>query len=140
MKISSSSIRLKEIMEKQNLKQIDILNKTLPFCEKYNVKMNKSNISQYVSGKVEPSQDKIMVLSMALGVSEGWLMGFDDDETKEYSEGKAKVSKEIAEEDFEFYNKFSLLNKEEQEIIMNLINYMLSHKRARTNPTLLKKV
>ena len=58
MKISSSSIRLKEIMEKQNLKQIDILNKTLPFCEKYNVKMNKSNISQYVSGKVEPSQDK----------------------------------------------------------------------------------
>jgi transcriptional regulator with XRE-family HTH domain len=130
MKISSSSIRLKEIMEKQNLKQIDILNKTLPFCEKYNVKMNKSNISQYVSGKVEPSQDKIMVLSMALGVSEGWLMGFDDDETKEYSEGKAKVSKEIAEEDFEFYNKFSLLNKEEQEIIMNLINYMLSHKKS----------
>nr|DAP84231.1 MAG TPA: bifunctional HTH-domain containing protein/aminotransferase [Caudoviricetes sp.] len=129
MKISSSSIRLKEIMEKQNLKQIDILNKTLPFCEKYNVKMNKSNISQYVSGKVEPSQDKIMVLSMALGVSEGWLMGFDD-ETKEYSEGKAKVSKEIAEEDFEFYNKLSLLNKEEQEIIMNLINYMLSHKKS----------
>lgn len=130
MKISSSSIRLKEIMEKQNLKQIDILNKTLPFCEKYNVKMNKSNISQYVSGKVEPSQDKIMVLSMALGVSEGWLMGFDDDETKEYSEGKAKVSKEIAEEDFEFYNKFSLLSKEEQEIIMNLMNYMLSHKKS----------
>ena len=130
MKISSSSIRLKEIMEKQNLKQIDILNKTLPFCEKYNVKMNKSNISQYVSGKVEPSQDKIMVLSMALGVSEGWLMGFDDDETTEYSEGKAKVTKEIAEEDFEFYNKFSLLNKEEQEIIMNLINYMLSHKKS----------
>lgn len=130
MKISSSSIRLKEIMEKQNLKQIDILNKTLPFCEKYNVKMNKSNISQYVSGKVEPSQDKIMVLSMALGVTESWLMGFDGDETKEYSEGKAKVSKEIAEEDFEFYNKFSLLNKEEQEIIMNLINYMLSHKKS----------
>ena len=126
MKISSSSIRLKEIMEKQNLKQIDILNKTLPFCEKYNVKMNKSNISQYVSGKVEPSQDKIMVLSMALGVTESWLMGFGGDET----EGKAKVSKEIAEEDFGFYNKFSLLNKEEQEIIMNLINYMLSHKKS----------
>ena len=130
MKISSSSIRLKEIMEKQNLKQIDMLNKTLPFCEKYNVKMNKSNISQYVSGKVEPSQDKIMVLSMALGVTESWLMGFDGDEPKEYSEGKAKVSKEIAEEDFEFYNKFSLLNKEEQEIIMNLINYMLLHKKS----------
>lgn len=130
MRISNSSIRLKEVMEKQNLKQIDILNKTLPYCEKYNVKMNKSNISQYVSGKVEPSQDKIMVLSMALGVSEGWLMGFDDDETKNTSEGKAKVSKEIAEEDFKFYNKFSLLSKEEQEIIMNLINYMLSHKKS----------
>lgn len=130
MKISSSSIRLKEIMEKQNLKQIDILNKTLPYCEKYNVKMNKSNISQYVSGKVEPSQDKIMVLSMALGVSESWLMGFDGNDTKDPSEGKAKVSKEIAVEDFEFYNKFSLLSKEEQEIIMNLMNYMLSHKKS----------
>ena len=39
--------------------------------------MNKSDISQYVSGKVEPSQEKLVILSMALNVSESWLMGFD---------------------------------------------------------------
>ena len=130
MKRENTAIRLKQLMQERSLKQVDILEMTKPYCAKYDVKMNKSDLSQYVSGKVEPNQDKLFVLSRALRVNEAWLMGFDGDEPKEYSEGKAKVSKEIAEEDFEFYNKFSLLNKEEQEIIMNLINYMLSHKKS----------
>ena len=49
MKCCSTADRLKEIMQKRNLKQVDILNKSLPFCSKYNV----------------------------LGVTEAWLMGFD---------------------------------------------------------------
>ena len=53
--------RLKEIMEERNLKQVDILNLSLPLCAKWDVKMNKSDISQYVSGKVEPSQEKLVV-------------------------------------------------------------------------------
>ena len=71
------AIRLKSIMEQRSLRQIDILKLARPYCEKYNVKMNKSDISQYVSGKVEPSQEKLVILSMALNVSESWLMGFD---------------------------------------------------------------
>jgi len=39
--------------------------------------MNKSDISQYVSGKVEPNQRKLFVLGKALNVSEAWLMGYD---------------------------------------------------------------
>ncbi len=73
----STSERLNYIMNKNKLKQIDILNLSRPFCDKYNVKMNKSDISQYVSGKVEPSQEKLVVLGMALKVTESWLMGFD---------------------------------------------------------------
>lgn len=69
--------RLKEIMFQRNLKQVDILEMVQPYCKKYNIKMNKSHISQYVSGKVEPSQDKLVILGMALNVSEAWLMGFD---------------------------------------------------------------
>ena len=64
-------------MNDRSLRQIDILNLTVPYCKKYNVKMNKSDISQYVSGKVEPNQDKLAVLGMALGVNEAWLMGYD---------------------------------------------------------------
>lgn len=77
MKKENTSTRLNALMEERDLRQIDILALTSPFCKKYNVKMNKSDISQYVSGKVEPSQDKLVILGMALNVSESWLMGFD---------------------------------------------------------------
>ena len=77
MKKVNTSIRLKQVMSESHLRQVDILERTLPLCAKYDVKMNKSDISQYVSGKVEPNQDKLFVLSLALNVSEGWLMGYD---------------------------------------------------------------
>lgn len=77
MKQENTSIRLKKIMQERNLRQVDILNLTFPLCKKYDVKMNKSDISQYVAGKVEPSQDKLVILGMALNVSEAWLMGYD---------------------------------------------------------------
>lgn len=77
MKKENTAIRLKKIMQERNLRQVDILNKTLPYCVKYDVKMNKSDISQYCSGKTEPNQDKLFVLGEALNVSEAWLMGYD---------------------------------------------------------------
>jgi len=77
MKSSNTSQRLKQIMNEQNLRQIDILNLCSPFCEKFDIKLGKNDLSQYVNGKVEPGQDKLTVLGMALGVSEAWLMGYD---------------------------------------------------------------
>lgn len=77
MKNENTAIRLKKIMNERNLRQVDILNLTLPYCKKYNIKMNKSDLSQYCSGKTEPNQDKLFVLSIALNVNEAWLMGFD---------------------------------------------------------------
>ena len=77
MKIANTAARLKQIMNEDNLKQVDIVNKAQLYCKKYDVKLNKSDISQYVSGKFEPSQDKLVILAMALNVSEAWLMGFD---------------------------------------------------------------
>ena len=56
MKRVSTSDRLKQIMKDGNLKQVDILNLALPVCAKFDVKMNKSDISQYVSGNRELSQ------------------------------------------------------------------------------------
>ena len=70
MKSSNTSQRLKQIMNEQNLRQIDILNLCSPFCEKFDIKLGKNDLSQYVNGKVEPGQDKLTVLGMALGVSE----------------------------------------------------------------------
>ena len=77
MKEETTAIRLRTLMQMRNLKQIDILKLCEPYCKKYNVKLNKNDLSQYVNGKVEPGQFKLTVLSHALNVSEAWLMGFD---------------------------------------------------------------
>ena len=71
--------RLKEIMDTKGLKQVDILEKTKPISERLGIRLGRNDLSQYVSGKVEPGQEKLTVLSQALGVSEVWLMGYDID-------------------------------------------------------------
>ena len=77
MKKTDTANRLKEIMRIRNLRQVDIVNLAKPFCEKYNVKLGKNDLSQYISGKVEPRQEKLAILGMSLGVNEAWLRGFD---------------------------------------------------------------
>ena len=77
MKVSNTKLRLMQLMTDRDLRQVDILNLVKPLCAKYGLKMNRSDISQYVNGKVEPNQDKLFVLGQALNVSEAWLMGFD---------------------------------------------------------------
>lgn len=76
MKTTTSS-RLKEIMSERNLRQVDILEMVAPYSKKMNIRLAKNDLSQYVSGKVEPSQEKLTLLSLALNVSEPWLMGYD---------------------------------------------------------------
>lgn len=67
--------RLKKLMSDRGLRQIDIVRKAQPYCDKYHIKMNRSDVSQYVNGLVEPSQWKLTILGLALNVSEAWLMG-----------------------------------------------------------------
>lgn len=121
MNRTNTAKRLKQIMSERNLKQVDILNLVLPICAKYNVKMNKSDISQYVSGKTEPSQDKLVVLGMALNVTEAWLMGFDVSPDRKDTSLKA-------EEDFDFFYKFSLLNERDKKLVLDMIDSMLLSK------------
>lgn len=73
----TTSTRLQRILSERGLKQVDVLERAAPYCKGYGIKLNKSDLSQYVSGKVEPGQDKLTVLGLALNVSEAWLMGFD---------------------------------------------------------------
>ncbi len=119
MERTSTAERLKQIMEERNLKQVDILNLSLPICAKYDVKMNKSDISQYVSGKVEPSQEKLVILGLALNVTEAWLMGFDL--PKERKDTSIKAIK-----DFEFYYKYSMLTERDKQVIMDTMESMLT--------------
>ena len=55
-------------MRLRDLKQVELVQKT---------GINKATLSQYISGKYEPKQNRIYALAKALNVSEAWLMGFD---------------------------------------------------------------
>lgn len=88
MKKSNTSERLKQIMQERNLRQVDILEMVKPYCIQYNKKLGSNDLSQYVTGKVEPGQDKLFILGQALNVNEAWLMGFDVPKNKTYRNTK----------------------------------------------------
>ena len=69
--------RLKEAMEHLSLKQVDVIRMSEPVGEKYGIKIGKSHISQYLSGKTEPRTDIIKVLAETLEVNQLWLQGED---------------------------------------------------------------
>ena len=122
MKSVTTSQRLKQIMDAKGLRQVDILRAAEPYCARYGVKLNKNDLSQYVSGKVEPGQDKLTILGLALGVSEAWLMGFDVSmersvtPTADMSDGRTK----------EYIELFELLTAEQQALIIHAIKGLLA--------------
>ena len=77
MKVSTTAERLQTIIKERGLRQVDILEAAKPYCLQYEVKLEKNDLSQYISGKVEPGQHKLTVLALALDVDEVWLMGYD---------------------------------------------------------------
>ena len=69
--------RLNQLMSERNLKQVDILNMSLPLQKETGIKMSKSHLSQYVNGKSSPDQYKLYLLAKTLNASEAWLLGYD---------------------------------------------------------------
>ncbi len=120
MKISSTSARLKEIMNEKGLKQVDILIKAKPFCEKYGVRLGKNDLSQYINGKFEPGQEKLTILGLALDVNEAWLMGYDVEKSREKAPVLAgendddELAKRIAK-------ALKGASKEKQEAVLTLL-------------------
>ncbi len=74
---ATTAERIKQIMEEENLRQVDVIEKAQSYCDKYHISLSKANLSMYLSGKSEPAQDKLYLLSKVFGVSEAWLMGYD---------------------------------------------------------------
>lgn len=125
MRPYTTSQRLKQIMEERGLKQVDILRLAEPYCEQFNIKLTKSALNQYISGKVaDPRSDKLSILSYALCVSEAWLMGFDVpiERTTPIPDVSADGRKARLME------LFDRLPELEQDEIISLIEWKLSRK------------
>lgn len=92
MEKTTTSERLQYLIRTVPIKQTEILEKCNLYSEKLGTKITKSSLSQYVSGKVTPSGDKVYLLSKALGVNPSWLMGYDS------AQYLSKASKELMEQ------------------------------------------
>ena len=70
--------RLQKSMKDKNMKQIDLMRA----AEKKGIKLGKSHVSQYVSGKTIPRDNIMNVLAEILEVDTGWLKGDDEKKRK----------------------------------------------------------
>lgn len=105
MKQDTFANRLKRAMDINNFKQIDLVKKT---------KLDKSLINKYLSGVSEAGNDKLTILSEALGVNEVWLMGYDVPMSKENSE-KSELDELL-------FSKAKDLSEEDKKMILNIID------------------
>lgn len=122
MKKYTTSERLRQVMDARNLRQVDILEAAEPYCKKYGVKLEKNALSQYVSGKVEPGQEKLTILGLALGISEAWLMGYEvpmerhTAPTVNADDGRSN----------EFIELFGLLTADQKALVIHVIKGILT--------------
>ena len=87
--------RLKESMNQQQMKPIDLLH----LAEEQNLKLGKSHISQYVNGKTMPRAEILQFLADALQVDADWLAGrtgsAQDFSSENLNLGSTKLSSEF---------------------------------------------
>ena len=69
--------RLREAMELRNLKQVDVIRLVESLEDTQGIKLGKSHMSQYLSGKTEPRTEVLSVLAKVLQVNQLWLQGED---------------------------------------------------------------
>ena len=62
---------MKQAMDAKQLKQVDLIK----IANEQDIKLGKSHISQYVSGKTVPRADMLKFLATTLEVDEQWLLG-----------------------------------------------------------------
>lgn len=128
MKRATTSERLKQLMEERGLKQIDIVKLAQPWCKEFNVKMNRSDISQYVTGKVVPQSDKIYLLAKALNVNEAWLMGSNVPMERNLNSKRLKqnepseIEYNVTEFEYGLIQKFRMLDARGKKTVLTTLN------------------
>lgn len=134
MEKTSTSIRLKQLMSERNLRQVDILEACKPYSDRFGIQIQKSDLSQYVSGKTEPKQDKLSILGMALGVNEAWLMGYDvpSERTEFSSTPSDTLAARYGEDALEAVELFTRLDAVDRVKITTRMEVMLEDEKYAT--------
>ena len=114
MQKNTTGQRIKEVMAIQKLRQVDILNKTVPFEKVAGTKISKSHLSNYIADRSRPDASKLRLLALALGVSEPWLMGYEVSKT-----GKSKKPNDAELTLLEGYRKLTQPRKEKMNLFLD---------------------
>ena len=96
--------RLLQAMEREQMKQVDLLRR----AEKEGIKLGKSQISQYVSGKTIPRDNILQFLAAALHCEAAWLKG--EDTASDEKETATKIMTEGNEVTMRSFEKSAKLN------------------------------
>lgn len=123
MKSSTTAERLQEAMNIRGLKQVDVLKLAEPYCRAYGVNLGKTALTQYVSGKIIPRQDKLTILGLALDVSEVWLMGYDVPMERK----TAPIPTEEDERSKEFVKLFNQLGDDQKKAVLYVMKGFLKN-------------
>lgn len=84
MKKEHCSVRLRQALRMRGVKQSELSQRA---------DVPKSAISQYLSGKFEPKQDRIEIFANILDVSEAWLMGYDVPMSRDSTPTNANINR-----------------------------------------------
>lgn len=109
MIVDTFANRLDKAIRIKNIKQIELSEKT---------GIDKSLISNYLSGKYKAKQNNVYILAKALNVSEAWLMGYDVPMERKLSPNE--IGEEIIQ--IPVYGKISA--GKPIEMVENIIDYI----------------
>ncbi len=98
--------RLRIAMERLEIKQVDLIR----MAEEQDVKLGKSHMSQYVSGKTVPRAELLSFLAKALQVEEDWLLGEEEVTEEPILESKPIESKHVGGSTMREFKKSSKLD------------------------------
>ena len=111
--IEPCSVRIRKALSARNMTQTEL-------CAK--AKISKSSLSEYLSGKHEPMQDKVFILAQALNVDPVWLWGYDVPMEKKEEEVKkdSPTELQLSEGEKLMLEVFRLIPEEQQRVFLEM--------------------
>lgn len=114
VKTSTTSSRLKEIMDIKHIKQAELSRIT---------GISRGAISNYVLGRYEPKADIINKFATALNCSEMWLMGYDA--PMERTDIQQSTSMELSKGEKMLLDLFRKIPESQQQMVLQMISVAL---------------
>ena len=105
------SVRIRKALSIRNMRQADL-------CEKAGI--SKSTLSEYLSGRYLPKQDKTFLIAQALNVDPVWLMGYDVPMDMADIQKSSPNEPELTGEEKMMLSVFRLIPEEQQRVFLEM--------------------